>query len=203
MDAAIEVGGNDSADVPPVVHTAVLSGSTGTAFAGNPAGGAPVHDACPPGQTVIGFSGAVTVATGTVPSVNRQIATHCGVIQISGTDVTVTPGAMLPTRGMMAPHPWTRTCPAGQVIVGFAGRAGLLVDQVVFSCAPLIAASGAPGAALTPGQATALAPIGGGGGAAFSQITCPTGQIASGSLVRTGDNLDAVSLICSQATIAP
>jgi hypothetical protein len=110
---------------------------------------------------------------------------------------------MLPTHGMMAPTPWTRTCPANEVMVGFTGRSGAFLDQLVFSCAPLTAASEALGTALTPGTAAALAPVGGGGGMPFAQIACPAGQVASGSLVRTGDYLDAVSLICSRASIAP
>jgi hypothetical protein len=77
------------------------------------------------------------------------------------------------------------------------------MDQLVFDCAPLVAASAAPGANLTPGTAAPLPAVGGNGGMAYAQINCAAGQVASGSLVRTGDFLDAVSLLCSRATIAP
>ncbi|HEX3695129.1 MAG TPA: hypothetical protein VH374_07040 [Polyangia bacterium] len=203
IDAPMDLGGNDVVDASPEVHAAALMGSTGTAFGGNPTGGGPFQDACPGGQAVIGFSGTVTVANPALGVVNGQIGTRCGVIQILGTTVTVISGAVLPTHGVLEPTLWTRTCPANQVVVGFAGHMGSFLDQLVFNCAPLTAASDAPGAALTPGTATALMPVGGDGGGAFAQITCPAGQIASGSLVRTGDYLDAVSLICSSATIAP
>lgn len=198
-----DIGGNDVVDVRPVVRTAALSAGTATAIGGNPTGGTAYQDACPSGQAVVGFSGTATVAMPPVTAVVRQVATRCGVIQISGTTVTVTPGAMLPTRGMMAADPWTRTCPANQVIVGVTGRSGSFVDQLVFSCAPLTAASDAPGTALTPGTAAALAPIGGAGGMPFAQINCPAGRIATGSTLRTGDFLDGVALSCSSATVAP
>jgi hypothetical protein len=185
------------------MRTAALNGSTGTALGGNANGGTPFQDGCPAGQALIGFSGTMTVATATQTAVPRQIAARCGVLQIAGTTVTVTPGAMLPIHGMMAPTPWTRTCPANQVMVGFTGRSGSFMDQLVFDCAPLTAASAAPGANLTPGTAAPLPAIGGTGGMPFAQINCPAGQVASGSLVRTGDFMDAVSLICSRATIAP
>ncbi len=206
LDGEMETGvdanmdANEVVDTRPGVQTAALTGSTGTALGGNPAGGTAYQDACPAGQAVIGFSGTATVATAGMSVLPRQIATRCGVIQISGTTVTVTPGAMLPTHGMMAPTPWTRTCPENQVIVGFSGRSSTYVDQLVFRCAPLTAASAAPGTALTPGTAVLLPLIGGDGGTPFEPIACPADQVASGSLVRASDYLDAMSLICSRAT---
>jgi hypothetical protein len=67
---------------------------------------------------------------------------------------------------------------------------------------PLVAAAATPGANLTPGTSAALPAIGGTGGMPFAKIDCAAGQVASGSLVRTGDFLDGVSFTCARATIA-
>ena len=83
------------------------------------------------------------------------------------------------------------------------GRNGSFVDQLVFVCAPLTAASSAVGAALTPGATTSLTAIGGNGGMAFTAVRCATGQLGAGSRVREGDFMDAFSIVCGRATIAP
>ncbi|MEA2700338.1 MAG: hypothetical protein QOI66_4609, partial [Myxococcales bacterium] len=174
-----------------------------TMLVGNAAGGTQYQDDCPAGQALIGFSGNALGPSTTLDTVNRQIAARCGVVQIVGTTVTIKPGATLPVRGMAGTMAWTRTCPADQVVVGFSGRSGSYVDQLVLICAPLTAASSAVGAALMPGGTTSLTAIGGNGGSAFAAIKCATGQVGAGSLVREGDFMDAFSIVCSKATIAP
>jgi hypothetical protein len=180
-----------------------LIGANPTTLIGNAAGGTQYQDDCPGGQVLIGFSGNAEAASATLDAVNRQIAARCGVVQIVGTTVTIKTGAALPVRGMVGTMAWTRTCPADQVVVGFSGRSGSYVDQLVFICAPLTAASSAVGAALTPGATAALTAIGGNGGAAFAAIKCPAGELGAGALVREGDFMDAFSIVCSKATIAP
>lgn len=201
---AREVGDTDASDAAPVSHPAMLIGANPTTLVGNAGGGTQYQDDCPAGQVLIGFSGNALAASATLDAVNRQVAARCGVVQIIGTTVTIKPGAALPVRGMAGTTAWTRTCPADQVVVGFSGRSGSYVDQLVFICAPLTAASSAVGAALTPGATTtALAAIGGNGGSAFAAIKCATGQLGAGSLVREGDFMDAFSIVCGKATIAP
>jgi hypothetical protein len=197
-----EAGGTDAIDAAPVSHPATLTGATPTTLIGNANGGGLFQDDCPSGQALVGFSGTATTLG--ADGVNRQIAAQCGVIQVVGTTVSLKPGATLPTRGSVAGAAWTRTCPTNQVVVGFSGRLGDFVDQLVFVCAPLSASSPAVGASLAPGtMTTSLTPIGGGGGMAFAAVKCATGELAGGSRVRAGDFLDAFSLICSRANIAP
>ncbi|HXI60651.1 MAG TPA: hypothetical protein VNO55_31535 [Polyangia bacterium] len=209
IDAAMETppreaGDSDATDAAPASHAATLVGANPTTLVGNAAGGSPYQDDCPAGQALIGFSGNAQAASATMDSINRQIAAHCGIVQIVGTTVTVKPGATLPARGMAGTMAWTRTCPADQVIVGFSGRTGSFVDQLVFVCAPVTAASSAVGTTLTPGATTtSLTAIGGNGGMAFATVKCATGQLGAGSLVREGDVMDAFSIVCGRATIAP
>jgi subtilisin family serine protease len=186
--------------VPAVVtRTAVLAGADRTTQVGNLTGGVAFDDGCPAGQALVGFAGSLSTATG----VHRQIAGHCGVIQIVGTTVSIKAGATLPTRGKAGTSSWTRDCPANQVVVGFSGRSGLLVDQIAFSCAPLVASGSTSGSALTVGTSTTLAAIGGTGGTAFTTTKCLTGEVATLARVRAGDNLDAFGLACGKATVGP
>jgi hypothetical protein len=194
----MEAGGTDAIDAALISHPATLTGANPTMLVGNPAGGGLFQDDCPSGQALVGFNGSTASDV-----VNRQIGAQCGVLQIVGTTVSLKPGATLPTRGSVAGTAWTRTCPANQVVVGFSGRVGDFIDQLVFICAPLTAASSAVGTALTPGTTISLTPIGGGGGMAFAAVRCAAGELGGGSRVRAGDFLDAVSIVCSRATIAP
>jgi subtilisin family serine protease len=182
-------------------HAAVLSGVDATGLAGNATGGTSYQDACPAGQALVGFVGSLSQAT--TAAVHRQIGGVCGTLQVTGTAVSVNQGSSLPARGKVGVSAWSRTCPANQVVVGFAGRSGLLVDQLTFTCAPLAASAATVGAPLTVGVATSLAAVGGTGGTAFAAIKCPAGEMARASSVRTGDNLAAFSLLCSKATVGP
>jgi len=185
----------------PTTRGATFTGSDITTQVGNPAGGTASNDACPAGQALTGFAGSLSAAT--TSGVNRQLTGHCGIVQITGTTVTVKAGASLPTRGKAGTTSWTRDCPANQVIVGFSGRSGSLVDQLALRCAPLAVAAAITGSALTVGTATTLAAIGGTGGSAFTAVNCPSGEVATMARVRTGDNLDAFGLACSKGTLAP
>ena len=117
--------------------------------------------------------------------------------------MTIQAGASLPTRGKAGTSSWTSNCPANQVVVGFSGRSGLLVDQIALRCAPLGVSSATSGSSLTVGTATSLGAIGGTGGSAFAAVNCPTGEVATMARVRTGDNLDAFGLACAKGTIGP
>jgi subtilisin family serine protease len=188
---------------PPVTRPVVWSGAEQTKQMGSATGGLPYNDACPAGQALIGFSGALSAAT--TAGTHRQLTPRCGIVEVTGNTasatVTVRAGLTLPTRGKAGPASWTRDCPTNQVVVGFAGRSGLLIDQLTFSCAPLAAKVGTAGTALTVGTATNLAAIGGTGGTAFTANKCPTNQVATVSRVRVGDNMDAFGLGCGKAVI--
>ncbi len=183
----------------PVTHAASFSTATTTSIVGNTAGGTATTDSCPAGQALVGFTGSLSL--GTTAGVHRQITAKCGAVQITGTAVTVAAGSTLTTRGAAGTSAWTRTCPANQVVVSFAGRSGLLVDQLTFTCAPLSAAAATSGSAVNVGTGTAMSAVGGTGGAAFSAVKCPAGQMATSMLVREGDNMDSFSLGCGKATV--
>jgi len=185
----------------PSAHGAIFTGADLTSQVGNPAGGTATNDACPAGQVLTGFAGSLS--TTSTSAVNRQITGHCGIVQISGTTVTVSAGGSLPTRGKLGTSAWTSDCPANQVVVGFSGRSGLLVDQLALRCAPLVAAAATSGSPLTVGTGASLTAIGGTGGSAFAAVSCPTGEVATMARVRTGDNLDAFGLGCAKGTIGP
>jgi len=179
------------------IPTVTFTGANATTRYGNASGGNPYEDACPAGQALIGYSGALQ-AVGTYIG---QLTAMCGVVTLApattGYIAHVSSGQTLPTHGIFTAAPFTRTCPADQVIVGFGGRSGALVDQLVFRCAPL--AVGAD-LSLTIGAGTDLSPAGGNGGNAFAQTNCPAGQVATVSRPRAGDGLDAFGLACSTVT---
>jgi C1A family cysteine protease len=185
----------------PSAHAAAFTGSDLTAQVGNTAGGTAYNDACPTGQVLTGFAGSLSLATSS--AVNRQITGHCGIVQIAGTTVTVTAGAILPTRGKAGASSWTSDCPANQAVVGFSGHSGLLVDQIALRCAPLLASAATSGSSLAVGTTTSLTAMGGTGGSAFAAVSCPTGEVSTMARIRVGDNMDAFGLACAKGAIGP
>lgn len=159
--------------------------------------GTPFDDACPAGQALIGFTGSLQAANGA----HGQIAARCGALSVvaasgGGFEIRLADGAALPTRGVDNASPWTRSCPANQVIVGFGGRSGRLIDQLALRCAPLTLTPAGGGWTVGLGAATDLAAIGGSGGTAFAQTDCGAGQIAAVARIRAGDSIDAFGLGC-------
>jgi cysteine-rich repeat protein len=172
-----------------------IAAAGSTAQRGNTAGGTPYADACPTGQVMVGIDG-------TAGAWFTQIQAVCGALSISASlEVTVGAGATLPLRGNIVGSPLTSRCPANQMVVGFAGRAGGLMDQIALRCAPLLVTETESGYSVTRGVVTALTPAGGTGGAAFPDTDCGTGQIASGANIRAGDSVDAFGLLCGQPSV--
>jgi hypothetical protein len=164
---------------------------------GNLSGGVAYDDACPDGQAVMGYHGFLTSAP-----YNGKIQALCGTLAIGpGPAVTVTPGATLDLRGNVGATEWTRTCGTDQVVVGFSGRSGALVDQLTFECAPLDISLQGNTYAIAVGQKSLLAPVGGTTGSAFDLTECPAGAIATVSHIRAGDNIDAFGLGCSTVSL--
>ncbi|HVR64046.1 MAG TPA: hypothetical protein VMU50_19240 [Polyangia bacterium] len=199
---AMDSGTGQMNDAPATSHPATLTGAHPTMLAGNAANGTSNQDSCPPGQALIGFSGSLNMANPST-AVLRQITGQCGVLAIDGTTVIVDAGATLTTRGQPGVSAWARTCPANQVVTGFSGRTGSLIDQLVFICAPLTASSAAVGTALMTGAELSLAAAGGGGGTAFDAIRCDAGEIGSGVVVRTTTEMSGFALVCTKVAIAP
>jgi hypothetical protein len=111
----------------------------------------------------------------------------------SSGQVTTTPGAVLAVQGTGVANPWTQTCPAGQVVVGFVGRSGTAVDQAALECASLAVSLDA---GFSMGPVVVLAAAGGDGGAPF-QSPCPAGQLARGLVGRSGTWIDELGLVCA------
>lgn len=175
-----------------------LAGSTSTKQVGNPSGGSPADDRCPMGQALIGFTGALSNAGGYLGKVQG----HCATLNLSTSvpyTITTTTGATLPEHGTFTAAPWSSLCPADQVVVGFEGRSGNLVDQISLHCAPLIISG--PPYAVTLGSFSVLPSVGGAGGNPFSSIDCPAGQIVTAGHIRTGDGVDAFGLTCSNISL--
>jgi hypothetical protein len=159
-------------------------------------------DVCAMGGPVVGYTGSIDT---TAPTSVGKIATVCGKISVdssSGTcRVLVNAVSTMPMRGTIGDVPFMQTCPTNQVVVGYQGRAGSYLDQVAFTCAPLVISLGAMGYQLSIGAKTTFSPSGGNGGTAF-QDGCAAGQIVRGTNVTTFSNIvDAVGLICGSFSL--
>jgi hypothetical protein len=186
-----------SLDAEPLLLT--LSGQSLTDQHGGD-GGTAYTDLCPLGQAVIGYQGFLTA-----PSVGLilvgGIQALCGELVLTGPTITTTAGATLTIRGESQASPWTQTCPANEVVVGFVGRSGDDLDQVAFQCAAWTV-SGDAGSALSSGSIVTLAPAGGDGGTPYED-GCPSGQVARGSNLRAGEWVDAFGLVCGTLGLGP
>jgi hypothetical protein len=197
-------GGRDAGSAgAPCPTGIVISGEISTALHGG-SNSMDVHfkDVCPLGGPVIGYTGSVDT---TSPTSIGKIATVCGKLAVNSSGgsckVTVSAGATLPMRGTVGDVPFMQMCPANQVVVAFQGQSGSYVDQVAFTCAPLVISSGPMGYALSLGPTTTLPSVGGNGGGPF-QDGCAAGEIVHGTNVATLSNIvDAAGLICGAVSL--
>ncbi len=105
-------------------------------------------------------------------------------------------------RGLYGVTAWDRICGSNQAIMGFIGRAGALIDQLTFRCAPIeITWDGAIFSA-SRGTFTDLPAQGTAGGTAFAQTDCGADQLATVANIRAGDSLDALGLGCQIPTLS-
>lgn len=148
-------------------------------------------DRCPSNQVLIGYAATlrddVYQSNNTPVTQLASLVAICGTINVGATgQVTVTPASGLDPRGTDgAAGTSSQICPANQVVVGFAGHSGAIIDQIGFVCASL--SSAAPAcccSALTIGSTYAFTPVGGTGGSAYSE-SCPGGQVALGQSLYT------------------
>ncbi len=158
------------------------------------------EDACPAGQVVIGYQGYLHPN-----GYHGKIQAQCGVPSISGSDpytFTIVPGALTPLEGAQSNGVlWKLSCPTNQVVVGFSGRSGGLLDFLSADCAPLMI-TGAPGNySVTIGSVTMLPGVGDTGGNAFPDTHCPAGEVATENHLRCGDGVDAFGIGCSMPVL--
>jgi hypothetical protein len=198
-----------SADAAPAdggVTGVVLIGGVTTAVAGHTTyvGSSNAIDSCPTGEVLTGLRGRLR---GTY---NGPIWGACRPLALLADPLGITTGeavTLLPEHGdaLDGDTDWSRDCPEGSMMVGFEGRAGAIIDQLVFACAPL-AVTAEPPHVVTVGSALPLELVGGTGGAAFAPVACPTGQVATGiNTYFNGDPgfglphvyLDGAGLVCA------
>jgi Domain of unknown function (DUF4382) len=182
----------------PAPTGVALGAVTQTTQYGNLSGGDAFDDACPAGQAVIGYHGFLASQ-----GYHGRIQALCGTLALTagGLGVTVAAGETLPLRGLIGVTEWTRTCGTDEVVVGFVGRSGALIDQLTFECAPLDISFTGSAYVIAVGATTQTAAVGGTGGSAFALTECPAGSIATVSDLRAGDNLDAFGLGCSEVSL--
>lgn len=199
LDAgALDAGGADvrAADAG---DAGLIFFSTGaivtTGSAGSTAGGVSFSDDCLTGEAMVGFEGVL----GTDNYIT-QIAVLCSPLRIEGDRVRTGATTTLPRRGMNPGSAISLRYPADQLLVGFEGRAGGLVDQLRFACAPYTVAAADGGRVAVRGTVALTDPVGGSGGAPFARIACEDGA-AQGASIRAGDGVDSFALRCAAIVV--
>lgn len=160
--------------------------------------GAVALDVCPRAEVVIGVDGFVAPS-----GIVSQLSLRCGKLRLAssapGTHTSeILSGAQLTPRGVASSTPFSRTCGAGEIMVGVRGRAGDYLDSMVFRCAPLQIAPTPSDFVLSVGAPRELAAAGSSnGGTAFAATDCASGQIAVGATISADLLLvRSFSLIC-------
>jgi hypothetical protein len=188
---------------PPdlAVSTVTFTGNGNTVRTQGTSTSPPADDACPAGQALIGFGGFVFVYADGTQNFLSEIWGVCGVASLvptgAGYEIHTSPGTTLPVRGgPTTPLQFSYPCPANQFVIGYHGRSGAYVDQLVFQCAPLVVA---PNLSVSLGAALAGGTLGGNGGGPFPQTNCPTGQVATTVHTRAlaASPIDDFSLGCA------
>lgn len=168
-------------------------------LSGNSSGGVRFDDNCPAGEVLIGLNARVN---GYV----RRLQAVCGTPVVAsgpgGDILTIVEGTTLAFRGLNPGAEESSRCPENYAVVGYGGRAGLLVDRVELSCAAWTVEVSADGYEVVQGASVAAPPIGGSGGDPVAPFTCAPGQVAVGAVIRAGDGIDAFGISCAGATVS-
>jgi hypothetical protein len=131
------------------------------------------------------------------------MAAGCAPLEFSETDdgsfvVGVGEWTATPMHGEVGQQPWISECPENEMMVGFAGRAGMLVDNVQIACAAFDVVETTEGFALVAGEPHLLDAVGGQGGEAFEPLLCESGSVATVVDMRAGESIDALGVACQR-----
>ena len=86
-------------------------------------------------------------------------------------------------------------------MMGFRGRSGDLIDQLLFRCAPLEVTWDGNDYNVSRGTPFDISAVGGSGGDPFGQADCPGDQVATVANIRAGDSIDAFGLGCQAPSL--
>ena len=180
--------------------TLVFAAGQPTPQYGSLMAGAGFNDSCPMGQVLTGFTG--TLKAGVHAAIKGVCGTPSLVVQDDAFVVKLAAGANLTQRGGPGDTPWVRGCPIDQALLGFSGSAGTGVNQLTFTCAPLVVAEADDGTfSLGLGPVSQMVTVGNPGGVPFAQTNCPMGQVASAQRLRASTVIHAFGLGCSTITL--
>ena len=199
--ATLVVACSDSNDpVLPPAPTAITWGAVAFTDQRGTSGGTAYPDACPDGEAVTGYRGDFHM-----DGYLGQIQAICSSLTLSTLGapvVALTAGTTLPLRGgPFGVGEWTAVCPTRHVVIGFGGRSGGLIDQLIIRCAPIAISAPADAYVIALGTPMDLDPVGTDGGSAFDQTDCPAGSMAVVSNIRASDGVVAFGLGCSEPAL--
>lgn len=100
------------------------------------------------------------------------------------------PPQYLPIVGGAGGSGYTRSCGAGNVLVGLQFRQGFVVDAIGVMCRP-VSPSGALGTISSTGS------LAGGSGGTYGTVACPSGKVVTGARIAYGSFVDGIALSCS------
>ncbi|MBK8938832.1 MAG: hypothetical protein IPM79_14700 [Polyangiaceae bacterium] len=179
-------------DEPPALVELPMAGGSG---------GELYVDPCAEGQALVGFGGYLDSR-----GWHGVMAAGCAeltLVQAEDGSYSVEVGEpiAMPLHGTNGSEPWISACPAGEVVVGFAGRSGALLDQLELACAPFIVVVTEAGVEVGTGEPHFLLAVGGEGGEAFEPLLCEPGRVGMVSRMRAGESIDALGISCGSLAV--
>ncbi len=155
---------------------------------------------CEKDEVVIGYKGTVDSGDPGTHQL-RSFEASCASISLIGVtapSVVISPTRTLPVVGITPGDvDQVAMCPANEVIVGFGGRSGSDIDQIAIICAPLTVSGTYPSLVPSIGALDPQPPIGNPGGMTFTDIDCPTGEVAVGDEGRAAYTINSFGLLCA------
>lgn len=154
-----------------------------------------VRSTCPVGSVLVGVHAQLA------QNVIGQLQGICGIPRFApaASQLTIAPGKTLDLQGDAVGEQVTARCPPDQVVVGFDGRYGILLDRLRLYCSPVLIAD----RALAVADGVPIEPIGGDGGGPFPTAECAPGAVASGVTVALDSWPTAFGTSCSYLVLRP